>query len=325
MRFLSKSDLQSLLTMNEVIEAVREAFIELSSGRNVVPARINIPFREKGSDALVMPSYLPGKQLFGVKSITLVPSNPGKRNLPLGHALFTLFNAENGLPLAVMDAEYLTAMRTGAASGVATGLLSRETAESVAIFGAGMQGRFQLRAVAAVRRISSARVFDPDPGKAEKFAEEMSGELKINVAAGKESEELKEADIICTATTSLEPVFEHKYLKETVHINGIGSYRPDMREIPFETVGNAGIYVDSRAAALSEAGDLIQALDRGVITPDSILAEIGEIAAGGRKAYKPKRKITFFKSVGNALQDLVTADLALRKAEKAEKGIIAEL
>jgi ornithine cyclodeaminase/alanine dehydrogenase-like protein (mu-crystallin family) len=321
-RFLSKNDLKKALTMHQTIEAMQDAFIQLSEGKVTVPLRTPLNLPEKNGTALFMPVYSPSAGKFGLKIVS-IHTNNSQKNLPAIHALVVILNAENGIPLAVMDGEYLTALRTGAASGLAARLLSRKNSETVALFGAGVQGRTQLEAVCTVRTIKNALIFDPDQKKCDDFAEEMSATLNISIHPGQTLESLAEADIICTATSSQTPVFAGDQLKPGVHVNGIGSYRPDMAEIPPEIIIGSKLVVDSRESCLAEAGDIIQAMKHS--KQDLIHAEIGEVAAGKAAGRTSDKEITVFKSVGNAVQDLITAELAIKNAEKMNLGIEVEI
>jgi ornithine cyclodeaminase/alanine dehydrogenase-like protein (mu-crystallin family) len=296
--------------MPEAIRAVREAFVQVSTGQAKVPARTSLEIPEFRTTALVMPAYLPRTKRIGLKLISLCEDNPAK-GLPLAQAVTILMDAENGTPLAVMDASYLTAVRTGAASGVATDALALRDARVAAIFGAGVQGRTQLEAVAAVRPIRKALIFDIDPRAAANYAEEMGRKLSLDVEPASTPEALRQADIICTATTSTVPVFSDGNLKPGVHINAVGSYKPHVREIPGETIKRAGVFVDLRQACLEEAGDLIIPLRQGLFKENHIRAEIGEVLAGLKPGRSSDDEVTVFKSVGNAAQDLAVAVLVV--------------
>jgi ornithine cyclodeaminase/alanine dehydrogenase-like protein (mu-crystallin family) len=323
-RFLSRADVQQALGMHEAISLMREAFIALSEGRASVPVRLNVPMPEYNGRALFMPVYLPDTEHVGLKVVTVHPDNP-TRGLPFIHALVMVTDAATGRPVAVMDGEYLTALRTGAGAGLATDLLACPDAEVAAIFGAGVQGRTQLEAVCAVRPIRRAYVFSRSRDNAAAFAQEMSTRLALDVQVADDPETLGQADVVCTATTSLAPVFSHPHLKPGVHINGIGSYRPDMAEIPPDTVLAAKVVVDHRPACLAEAGDLIQLLERGLITENHIHAELGEIAAGHKAGRTSDDDVTFFKSVGNAVQDLAAASHVVAEAEARGLGTAVTL
>jgi len=310
--------------MSQTIELMKLAFVYLSDKKAVIPQRIHLGIPEFNGDVLVMPIYLPETRRIGIKTITLFDDNP-KKELPLIHALVTVFDATNGKPLAIMDGSFLTALRTGAGSGVATSLLSREDSQVAAIFGAGEQGRTQLEAICAVRDIKKAMIFDMNKAKAELFAKEMSNYLSILVEVASSKSELKEVDIISTATNSAKPVFSDNDLKSGVHINAIGSYKPDKREVPSETIQKAKVVVDHRESCLTEAGDLLIPLKEGIITKNHILSEIGEIISNKKQIRKSGEEITFFKSVGNAIQDLVAASEVIKAANKLNIGQIIRL
>lgn len=319
-RFLSAEAVRKTLSMPEAIRAVEEAFLQLSSGRAIVPLRAAIALPDREGGALFMPVYLPASEQIGVKAVSVFAENR-RKGLPAIQALFLILDGRDGRPLAVMDGESLTALRTGAASGLATRLLARSDARVAAVIGSGVQGRTQLEAVCAVRPIERAYAVDIDREEAESFAREMSDRLAIPVTAAQAERALPDCDVLCTATPATEPLFSDELLKPGLHINAVGSYKPEMCEIPGETVARARVIVDSRAACTAEAGDLIRAIEAGLIDESHIHAEIGEIAAGAREARASEEEITLFKSVGNAVQDLSAASRALRRAEELGLGV----
>ena len=308
LRYITDEKIREALTMPEAIRAVKEAFIQLSTGQAKVPGRTSLEIPEFRTTALVMPAYLPRSKRLGLKLISLCEDNPAK-GLPLAQAVTILMDAEHGTPLAVLDASYLTAVRTGAASGAATDALARVEARVAAIFGCGVQGRTQLEAIAAVRAIRKTFVFDINPRAAAAFAEEMRRKLGLDVEPATSPEVLREADVISTATTSSVPVFSDAHLKPGVHINAIGSYKPHVREIPGETIRRAKVFVDQKRACLEEAGDLNIPLCENLIDEGHIRAEIGEVLAGLKPGRSLEDDITVFKSVGSAVQDLAVASL----------------
>ncbi len=325
LRFLSAQDVRTALPMAEAVEVMREAFIHLSSGRAEVPLRIHIEASTHKGNALFMPSHIPGEGWMGIKVVTLYDENPA-RDLPRIQALVLLLDGTNGKPLAVMEGASLTAIRTGAASGLATELLARSDAERVAVLGAGVQGRTQLEAVCAVRHIRKAVVFDMQREAAQAFAREMTEKLGIEVKSAKTpTEALKGADIICTATTSSTPVFSHGDLKDGVHLNAVGSYKPHVQEIPPETVCRARVVVDHRESALSEAGDLIIPMQQGLFGEDHIHAELGEIAGGQKPGRSSETEVTLFKSVGVAVQDVAAAARVYDQAMRWNLGTAVTL
>jgi alanine dehydrogenase len=309
-RHVTTGEIRRALTMPGAIRAVADALVQLSTGRALAPPRTSLEIAGFRTTALIMPAYLPGLKRIGLKLISLCEDNPAK-GLPFAQALTIVMDAERGTPLAVLEAGYLTAVRTGAASGAATDVLARRDARVSAIFGAGVQGRTQLEAIAAVRPLRKAFVVDIDGRAAAAFAEEMSRTLGLDVEPADSFMALREADIVSTATTSRGPVFRDGDLKAGLHINAVGSYKPDVREIPGETIRRAGLFVDERRGALEEAGDIIIPLREGLIDESHIRAEIGEVLAGLKPGRRTDDEITVFKSVGNAVEDLAVAALVL--------------
>jgi ornithine cyclodeaminase len=327
MRVISARDLRELVPMVDAIGAVRQAFVELSAGRATVPLRSHVPVVEHGGALLAMPAYLPAAGGLGAKLVTVFPRNP-QRRLPTIFATVLLLDVETGEPAALLEGTYLTALRTGAAGGLAADLLARRDAAIVALFGAGAQGRTQLEAVCAVRRIMQVRVVDREPERAEAFAgwaqEQPWVEGATVVTAADPALAVRGADVIITATTSAIPVFPGSEVSPGTHLTAIGAYTPQMREVPGDLVARAAIFVDSREAALAEAGDLIMPMQEGLLPAHAAMVEIGEVAAGapGRTG---SNQITLFKSVGHAVQDLAVARLALSRAERAGAGAVVQL
>ena len=209
--FISDEQVKKLLPMNEAIELMKNAFVQITNKTVTIPQRLNLDMPEVNADSLIMPVYSAAEKKYGVKIVSLNQNNPSN-NLPFIHALMILFDAENGKPLAILDAENLTAIRTGAASGLATQLLSNTNSSVAAIFGAGVQARYQLRAICIVRNIKKVLLFDNDQSKAESFKNEMENELGLNIEICSDQNVLKDAQIICAATTSSVPVFDDKYI-----------------------------------------------------------------------------------------------------------------
>ena len=323
-RFLSRADVRQALPMGEAIAVMKEAFPLLSAGKAVIPQRLHLGIPEQNAGVLVMPSYLPSQAQLGLKIVTIFRDNAA-RQLPLIQALVMLMDASDGRPLALMEGSSLTALRTGAASGAATDLLARKDSAVAAIFGSGAQAETQLEAVSTVRPLRRAYVFGRDREKTAAFARRMEAQLGLEVLPAAHAENLAEADIVCTATTSSTPVFADRHLKPGVHINGVGSYRPDLQEVPAETVLRAKVVVDERASCWEEAGDLVVPLQNGQITRDHVHAELGEVIGGKKSGRTADDEITFFKSVGNAIQDLTAAGRILHAAEAQGLGVELEL
>ncbi len=324
MLILSADDVRKALPMKQAIEAMKSAYAALSAGNSEVPLRTRISIPTQKATSLFMPAYVhtPDTEALAVKVVSLFPENPAK-GLAFIQAAVLVLDAGTGRVIAILEGSSLTAIRTGAGSGAAIDLLARKEAETVAIFGAGVQGRTQLEAACTVRKIKIVWIFDNDRNKADEFAETMAGrgpipsEIKV---APTSKQAIEEADIICTATTSQEPVFTDTFLKPGTHISAIGSYTPEMQEIPAETIKRAKVFVDSRSAVLAESGDLIKPIKSGLITEDHIKAELGEIYAGSKPGRQSNIEITYFKSVGVAVQDAMAADLAVRNARTLNLG-----
>lgn len=317
--FLSEADVASLLDMEAATRLMRDAFVELSVGGASAPLRTAIDVPDRDARALFMPAYSPDRGQLAVKSVMVHRGNPAL-GLPRIHAVVVAFDAENGEPLAILEAEHLTAVRTGAASAVATEMLARTDSEVVAIFGAGVQGRTQLDAVCAVRPIRKAIVFDPTPAKVTEFCQSAIERVGIEAVHAAATDELRGADVVCTATTSTRPVFLASDIGPGTHINGVGSYTPEMAEIPPEVIATARLVVDQRSACLAEAGDIVQPLEAGLFSEGHIEAELGEVIAGHTPGRTSDEEITVFKSVGNALQDLAVTSHILEAARRHGTG-----
>lgn len=243
-----------------------------------------------------------------MKLVTVMPDNPA-RGLPTVQAIVVWLDATTGRPLALMDGEAVTAMRTGAASGVATRLLARTDAATLALLGVGGQAEWQLRAVLAARPIRRVLVYARSGDAREAFAARMGAETGIEViAAGEAESAVRQADIICCATTSAGPVFDAGWVQPGAHVNGIGAFRLGMVEIPPGLFSRALVVaVDSRSAARAEAGDVVAAIEAGLLTEDA-LVEIGSVEEDWADE-RPADAITVFKSVGLAIQDVAAAEL----------------
>jgi ornithine cyclodeaminase len=323
---LSNQDVKVAVPMREAIETVKRAFAQLSCGKATVPLRTHLPVKRYEGTTLFMPAYLSESDDLGLKVVSVFPHNLEK-GLPTIFALVIVVEASTGRPLAVMDGTYLTALRTGAASGAAADLLARKESRVVAIFGSGAQARTQLPAVCEVREIERVFVYSLTREHAERFVSEMRGRGKIPKdvrVATSPAEAVMDADIICTATTSKTPVFDGRDVKRGALICGIGSFTPEMQEVDEVTVKKARVVVDSREACLAEAGDIVIPLRKGMIAEEDI-AELGEILLGLSPGRRSEEEIFFFKSVGNAVQDVSVAKRALEEAKRLGLGVEVEL
>ncbi|MFZ5908772.1 MAG: ornithine cyclodeaminase family protein [Chloroflexota bacterium] len=324
MLILTAADVQKALPMREAIEAMKRAYASLSDGRAEMPLRTRLPVPKHDAATLFMPAFVQSEEgdALAVKIVSLFPGNP-QRGLAFIQAAVLVLEPDSGRPLALLEGSSLTAVRTGAASGAAIDILARPDSRVLAVFGAGGQGRSQMEAACSVRKIEKAWVFDTSVERAEALAGEIAGKGDVpkDVSVAQTSRQaVEDADIICAATTSKTPAFEDEDLKPGVHISAIGSYLPDMQETPGETVARALVVVDSRSAALAESGDLIQPIRAGLFGEDHIHAELGEIVLGRKTGRLSPGQVTYFKSVGLAVQDAMAAQLALENADKMGLG-----
>jgi ornithine cyclodeaminase len=327
MLVLAAHEVKKALPMNETIDAMKRAYAALSDGRADVPLRTRVSLPPQDAVSLFMPAYVhaTGGDALAVKVVSLFPHNPEReRSLAFIQAAVLVLDAETGRAVALLEGGTLTAIRTGAGSGAAIDLLARPDSRVVAVFGAGTQGRTQLEAACSVRKIEQGWVFDPSAERAEAMVKEVAGNgpipQKLRVA-NSPKQAIAEADIICTATTSITPVFEDADLKPGAHISAIGSYTPDMQEVPAETVTRALVVVDSRSATLAETGDLLRPMQTGLFGEEHIHAELGEILLGRKTGRESPDQITYFKSVGVAVQDAMAAQLALLNARSQGLGV----
>ncbi len=316
MILLSDRDVERILDMKECIEVVEEAFKNLGLGNAIMPLRTTMPIEEFNGVVLIMPSYIKGLNALATKIVTFYPDN-AKLKLPIVNAYVIVNNPKTGVVEAIIEANHLTAMRTGAVSGVATKYLAREDADTLAIIGCGVQARTQLWAVITVRNIREIRAYDIDRKRREEFVREARERFQLKVISTENVKEAIEgADIIVTATTSSTPVINYEWIKPGTHINAIGAFRPDMREIDGKTVLNAKIVVDLREAALKEAGDIIIPIQEKLISRDHIYAELSELILRKKPGRVSESEITLFKSVGLAIQDSSVANHILNKVRK---------
>lgn len=328
MLILNAREVRKALPMKETIEAMKDAYASLSNGTAVVPLRTRLPIPMRDAVSLFMPAYMrtDSTEALAIKVVSLYPSNP-PRGLAFIQAAVMVFDPETGRAMALLEGSTLTAIRTGAGSGAAIDLLARKDSKVAAIFGAGAQGKTQLESACTVRDIERVYIVDPNREKAEAYKRELAGRGRIpgDIRIANSSQEAVEgADIICTATTSTVAVFDDKHLKNGAHISAIGAYTPEMQELPIETVARSRIVVDSRATVMEEAGDIVKAMQAGLIKESDIHAELGEIVLGKKPGRQAEGEITFFKSVGNAVQDAVAAQLALKNAHAMKLGIEVE-
>lgn len=307
--------------MQDCIELMADALSALARDEVHQPLRTIVrPPNARGLLGL-MPAYRSGERgAFGLKAICVFPQNPSQGK-DAHQGSVTLFSRDTGELLALMNASEITAIRTAAVSAVATRLLARENAHELGIIGAGVQARTHLKALACVRSIKHARVAARNIEHAERLVEEMQTHVSFPIEAVRKNEDaIRDADLIVTATSSLEPVINREWISAGAHVNAIGTHSPSSREIDSATMAAAQIFVDRRESALNESGDYLLAAKEGVIGPDNILGEIGELLTGAKQGRTSEDQITLFKSLGLAIEDVVCADYLYRKAQEQNVG-----
>lgn len=307
--------------MAECIELMSDALSALAREEVYQPLRTIVrPPSARGLLGL-MPAYRTGERgAFGLKSICVFPDNPAQGK-DAHQGSVTLFSRETGELLALMNASAITAIRTAAVSAVATRLLARADAQQLGIIGAGVQARTHLTALACVRPIKNARIAATNLDHAQRLVSEMQPNFSFPLEPVETNEEaLRGADLIVTATSSLDPVIKKEWICPGAHINAIGTHSPNSREIDSGTMGVARIFVDRRESAVNESGDYLLAAKEGVIGPESILAEIGELLIGTKPGRSSETEITLFKSLGLAIEDVACAEYLFRKAQGRGAG-----
>ena len=326
---LSRADVQRCLNMAEAIEAMSEAFGALNAGQAQVPQRMAVDLAEQGL-ALLMPSLLQTKEqrAFGLKVVTVMPRNPPK-NLPRIYASVLLLDAATGKMQAVLEGGWLTAMRTGAVSGLATALLARQDADVLALFGAGAQAPMQVLAIHTVRPLDEVRVVNRNDEHYRQLVMNLQALLgpacpPIRRAASAR-EALSGALLVACATTATAPLLHWSEVARGAHINAVGAYTPEMCEVDAETLAHVRIVVDQRESALAEAGDLLQALASGKIAHPETWIELGELVRGTQPGRQAADEVTFFKSVGIAVQDAAVALRVYARARELGAGIEVDI
>jgi ornithine cyclodeaminase/alanine dehydrogenase-like protein (mu-crystallin family) len=313
-RVLDEHDVRQLLPMGECIDVMAEALAALARGEVHNPLRFVV--RPPGEASLMglMPAHRGGATpLYALKAVVIFPGNSAL-GLDSHQGFVALFDGETGATRALLNAGAITAVRTAAVSGVATRLLAREDARTLAILGAGIQARSHLDAMRAVRDFDRVVVWSRTPGRIEGVEE-----------AGSAEEAVRDADVVVTATSAAEPILERAWLKQGVHINAVGSSIPTTRELDTATMRDAALFVDRRESTINEAGDFLFAQRDGAIGPEHIRAEIGELLIGAGEGRRSDDELTVFKSLGLAVEDLAAAEHVLRRAEAENVGSVVSL
>jgi alanine dehydrogenase len=324
---LTRHDVEALLTMRATINAVETSFRELALGNVDMPQRTAIHLPHYSGTHWGMSAYVGGQiGALGFETLSSCAANPQKHNLPTVIGMLILSDPETGVPLALIDATFLTAMRAGAASAVATKYLARREVKEVTVFGTGSQARIQLMGVCAVRQVNGAVVVDPDGEASRLFADQMSKALSIPIEPVEDVNAAVEmADVIITAVNTDRPLFKGEWLCPGVHINAVGTRSPGARELDTTAVQRAKVVPDLTSACLAETGDLIMPIQEGAITEEHIHADLAQVVAELKPGRESDDEITLFKPVGLAAQDVATAVHVYNLARRRGVGTVVDV
>jgi alanine dehydrogenase len=318
--WLSEKDVRAVLAPLELIEAMEDALAAFTSGAVVQPVRTAVEIGNRSFFAL-MPALYNRQNVLGAKLVTVVPENVA-RGLHTHLAAISLFDPQTGELLAVMDGRYITEVRTAAVSAVSVRHLARKNASVLAILGTGVQACSHLKALQEVRAFQEIRVWSPTREHVHRFVASAGRPIR---AAASAAEAVHGADVVVVATSSVTPAIEEPWVGNGTHVIAIGACRPSQREVDPALVARARLVVDSRAAALVESGDIVQSIWEGRFGPEHIAAELGEVVAGLKPGRTSEDQVTLFKSLGLAVEDVVSAGLAYRRAVEQGRGLSVEL
>lgn len=325
MLILSEEEVRNLVDIEDLIAVLEQAHVQFSTGKVVMPVRLVVPLPEIKGRITSMPAYLSEESALGIKIISYFQDNPG-RGLPPILATISLYSTETGKLMVLMDGVYITAIRTACASAMATKALANPETPVLGVIGAGTQARTHIRALSEVRTLERVLIWSPSGTSARKVKEELEQEMGFEILPQPSPEAVvREADLLATVSAAGEPILEAAWLKPGVHINAVGSHRPDLREIGSDTLRRATVFVDSRDAVNSECGDILLAIAEGVISKEHIRGEIGEVLAGSKQGRSSGDEVTLYKSVGIAAQDVAAASRVYRRALERGAGTQVEM
>lgn len=323
LRIIGAKDVRTLLTMDRAIELMREAMALVGRGETVQPLRSALWLPDKSGLLGLMPGYVAKPERFGVKVLTVMPSNFAK-GLPSHQGMVMLFNTEHGAPEAIIDAREITAIRTAAATAVATDVLAQRDAKTLAFFGYGEQAETHFEAMRRVRKFERLVVWGRDAKKAEAFAKAHgSPALPIEAVATAE-EAATRADVICTLTAAIDPVLFGRWLKPGMHINAVGSGTAREAELDVDAVKRCRMFADNRDGVLGQCGEFLRAKAAGAIDDAHVLGSVGDVIVGNIPGRASSSEITLFKSLGMAVEDVVSAEFILSEAARRGLGHVIE-
>lgn len=306
--------------MTDLIAAMEAAVARFSSGEVLQPVRTVLTMGPSRAFFGLMPAYIAQPARLGAKLVTVFDENHA-RGLPSHLATIVLLDAETGALIALMDGRYITEMRTAAVSAVSARHLSAPSASSLAIIGSGVQARSHLEAFAEVRALEEVRVWSPQLRNRERFVEEMTARIPTHIRATNSAEEaVRRADLVVLATSCATPVVEFEWVAAGAHVVSVGACRPDQREIAPSLVAKGRLFVDSKAAALVESGDVVMGIREGLFNPSHVAGELGDVVLGRVAGRTSTDQVTIFKSLGMAVEDVVSADLVFRRATEIGAG-----
>ncbi len=317
---VNQADVPALLPMGECVDVMAKALAGLARGEVLMPLRSVMWLPERVGALGTMPAYAGDRNVMGLKVISVFPGNHGTE-FDSHQGAIMLFETKNGRPLAIVDATSVTAIRTAAVSGVATRLLAREGAGDLAILGSGTQARVHLEAMRLVRPIRRVRVWSRNRDHAALFAAREGQRHGLTVETSATAQDaVADADVICTTTSSAEPVLKGEWIAPGAHINAVGSSVPFARELDTTAVVRSRLFVDRRESTVNEAGDFLFPKKEGVIGDDHIQGEIGEVLIGRVPGRRSADEITLFKSLGLAIEDVASAHHVYTKALESGRG-----
>jgi ornithine cyclodeaminase len=318
--FVNEAGVNELLPMESCVGVMRDALATFARGDSVLPLRSMVWLPDRSGLLGLMPGYLGEPRSFGLKVVSVMPGNHGTP-YDSHQGVVMLFGLEHGEPLAILDATAITAIRTAAASAAATDALAREDAGDLALIGSGAQGRTHLAAMRAVRKLRRVRVWSRTRAHAERFAREAGGGVEVADSA---EDAVRGADLICTTTSSKEPVLQGAWLSPGAHVNAVGACFAASRELDTEAVRRSRFFTDCRESCVNESGDFLIARQEGAITDAHLLGEIGEVFLGKVAGRQSREDITIYESLGIAIEDLASAHFIHRRAKETRAGMWLE-
>ncbi len=323
--FISEKEIREVLTMEDTLSATESAFREKGLNNVIMPAKVYLFYEKYNGDIRVMPSYIPSLDISGVKVVNVHPKNLETYKLPTVMATIILIDPKNGSPYAIMDGTWITTMRTGAASGVATKYLARPGAKILSLVGSGVQAETQLLAILAVAKIEKVKIFDINPQVMLNFCKKMEKMVSVPIEISPSLEAaVKDSDILCTQTPVREPIIKADWIKPGCHINAIGADAPGKEELDPKILLAGKVFIDDWEQAL-HSGEVNVPLAKGILKKEDIRGELGELVCGKIRGRERETDITIFDSTGLGIQDLVTAYRVYNLAKEKGKGKELEL